>query len=202
LYDLTVLASSKDPKAMPAFVGSHPDFQHFLGWVKTAPWTGSYAEERYNSINAFLFTDASGTDHAVRWSLVPTETVTPVTPDDLAKLGPDFLEQEIQQRVGNHPVKWTLVVTEANPGDQTIDPNQPWPEDRKSVQLGTLTISKIETEPDGPCRDIVFDPTILPDGIRPSDDPFPAARSAVYQESFNRREAEADKYPTSGGAKP
>jgi catalase len=123
-----------------------------------------------------------------------------VTPDDLGKLGPDFLEQEIQQRVANHPVKWTMAVTVANPGDQTADPNQPWPEDRKTVQVGTVTISKIETEPDGPCRDIVFDPTILPDGIRPSDDPFPPARSAVYQQSFNRREANADKYPT--GAKP
>jgi catalase len=200
LYELTAAAGSGDPKAVPAFVGGHPDFQKFLGWAKGAPWNGSYAEDRYNSLNAFLFTDASGADHAVRWSLLPMETVTPVTPDDLGKLGPDFLEQEIQQRVANHPVKWTMAVTVANPGDQTADPNQPWPEDRKTVQVGTVTISKIETEPDGPCRDIVFDPTILPDGIRPSDDPFPPARSAVYQQSFNRREANADKYPT--GAKP
>lgn len=194
MYQLTAAAGSADPKALPDFVGSHPNFQRFLGWAKSAPWNGSYAEDRYNSLNAFLFTDASGTDHAVRWSLLPTEPVVPVTPDDLAKLGPDFLEQEIMQRVGNHPVKWNMVVTVANPDDQITDPNQPWPEDRKTVQVGTLTISRIEAEADGPCRDIVFDPTILPDGIRPAD-PFPAARSAVYQESFNRREAEADKYP-------
>jgi catalase len=66
-----------------------------------------------------------------------------------------------------------------------------------------VTVAQIEPEPDGPCRDITFDPAVLPDGIKTSDDPFPAARSAVYAVSYDRRTAEANAYPhTPAGAKP
>ena len=45
--------------------------------------------------------------------------------------------------------------------------------------------------------------TVLPPGIKTSDDPFPAARSAVYRVSYDRRTAEAKDYPrTETGAKP
>jgi len=36
---------------------------------------------------------------------------------------------------------------------------------------------------------------VLPDGISVSDDPFPAARSAVYARSFDLRTAAEDQYP-------
>ena len=62
-------------------------------------------------------------------------------------------------------------------------------------------MQKIEAEADGPCRDINFDPTILPSGIRTSDDPFPAARSAAYARSYDLRTSEAKDYPrTPAGA--
>ena len=38
-------------------------------------------------------------------------------------------------------------------------------------------VDRIHPEHDGPCRDINFDPTILPDGITVSDDPFPEPAS-------------------------
>jgi catalase len=70
------------------------------------------------------------------------------------------------------------------------------------VDVGTLTVQQIEPERDGPCRDINFDPTVLPAGITTSDDPFPAARSAAYSRSYNSRTAEASYYPrTATGAK-
>ena len=96
-----------------------------------------------------------------------------------------------------------MVVTVANPGDPTADPSKAWPEDRRTVEVGTLMVQQIEAERDGPCRDINFDPTVLPSGMRTSDDPFPAARSAAYAKSYDRRTAEAKDYPrTATGAKP
>jgi catalase len=109
--------------------------------------------------------------------------------------GDDFLDADITQRVHNAPQKWTLVVTVANPGDPTADPTKAWPEDRRKVEAGTLVVNAIEPEPDGPCRDLNFDPTVLPAGMHVSDDPFPAARSAAYSVSFNRRTAEDKDYP-------
>jgi catalase len=202
-YEHLVASASKDPNAMKTFAGVHPEIAAFGAWAKSAPWTGSYAEERYNSLNSFILIDNSGAEHAVRWSLLPAAQPIPISPDDLAKRGPNFLEQEIAERVRGGPLRWTMVVTVANPGDPTADPSKAWPEDRRTIEVGTLTVQQIQPERDGPCRDINFDPTVLPTGIRTSDDPFPAARSSTYAKSFDRRTAEAKDYPrTATDAKP
>ena len=200
-YELLLASGSKDPNAMPTFVGAHPEFAKFGDWAKNGPWTGSYAEERFNSLNSFIFTDSSGGEHAVRWSMIPAAQPVAVSPEELAKRGHDFLEQEIAERIRSGPLRWTLSVTVANPGDLTADPTVAWPEDRRTIEVGTLIVQKIEAEADGPCRDINFDPTILPSGIRTSDDPFPAARSAAYARSYDLRTSEAKDYPrTPAGA--
>ena len=202
-YELLLASASKDASAMRTFSGAHPEIAAFGAWAKSAPWTGSYAENRFNGLNAFIFVDNSGAEHAVRWSLLPAAQPVPVSPDDLAKRGPNFLEEEIAERVRGGPLRWTMVVTVANPDDPTADPSKAWPEDRRAVDVGTLTVEEIQPERDGPCRDINFDPTVLPSGMRTSDDPFPAARSSVYAKSYDRRTAEAKDYPrTATGANP
>ncbi len=199
--DLQIASASKEPDAMAKFAGAHPEIAAFGGWAKSAPWTGSWAEEPYNSLNSFIFTDGSGNDHAVRWSLTPAAQPVPVPPEELAKRGPNFLETEITDRIKSGPARWTMKVTVANAGDQTADPSKAWPQDRRSVEVGSLIVQQIEAEADGPCRDINFDPTVLPNGIRTSDDPFPAARSAAYRVSYDRRTAEEKDYPrTATGA--
>jgi len=203
-YELLLASGSKDPDAMKTFAAAHPEFAAFGAWAKDGPWTGSYAEDRFNGLNSFVFTDGSGAEHTVRWSLLPAAAPPmPVPPDELAKRGPDFLEREIAERVRGAPQRWTMVVTVANPGDPTADPSKAWPENRRVVEIGTLIVQQIQPERDGPCRDINFDPTVLPSGMRTSDDPFPAARSSVYAKSFDRRTAEAKDYPrTATDAKP
>ncbi|GLK69117.1 catalase family peroxidase [Hansschlegelia plantiphila] len=192
-YEL--LKTPKDPNAMKAFAAAHPEIGAFGAWAKSAPWTASYAEERYNSLNSFIFTDSGGEDRAVRWSFIPEATPVPVPAEDLPKRGRDFLEKEIAERIAAGPARWTLAVTVAEPGDPTADPSKAWPAGRKTVEVGKLVAQKIEPEADGPCRDVNFDPTVLPSGIRTSDDQFPAARSAAYAVSFDRRSAEAKDYP-------
>jgi len=194
-YELQMAAHSDDPNAIPAFAAGHPEFAAFGAWAKSAPWTASYAEDPFNSLNAFVFVDGGGAEHVVRWSLLPQAEVVPITEDALAKLGPDHLEAEIATRVAAAPQRWTMIVTVADPGDPTSDPSKAWPAGRRTVEVGTLVVDKIEAERDGPCRDINFDPTILPDGIRVSDDPFPAARSAAYARSYDLRTAEVKDYP-------
>jgi catalase len=202
-YELLLASGSEDPNAMKAFTAAHPEFAKFADWAKNAPWTASYAEERFNSLNSFVFVDGSGAEHVVRWSLLPAAQPVAVSPDELAKRDPDFLEQEIAQRVASAPQRWTMVVTVANPGDPTADPTEAWPANRRSIEVGTLVAQHVQAERDGPCRDINFDPTVLPSGMRTSDDPFPAARSAAYAKSYDLRTAEAKDYPrTETGAKP
>jgi catalase len=194
-YELLGITASKDPNAMTGFAAAHPEIAAFGAWAHSPDWTASYAEEPYNSLDAFIFVDGSGAEHAVRWSLRPEAQAERITPEDLGKRGADTLEREITERVAAAPQRWTLVLTLADPGDQTADPSRAWPEGRRTVEAGTLVVQRIEAEEDGPCRDINFDPTSLPDGIRVSDDPFPAARSAAYAKSYDLRTAEAKDYP-------
>jgi catalase len=202
-YELLLASKSKDANAMKNFIAAHPEFAAFGDWAKNAPWTDSYAEDRFNSLNSFVFVDNAGAEHVVRWSLLPAAQPVPISQDELAKRGPNFLEQEIAQRVATAPQRWTMVVTIANPGDPSADPSKAWPEDRRTVEVGTLVAQKIEAERDGPCRDINFDPTVLPTGIQVSDDPFPAVRSAAYARSYDLRTAEAKDYPrVATGTKP
>ena len=194
-YALLTASGSKDPNAMGSFIAANPEFKPFGAWAKAGPWTGSYAEERYNSINAFRFIDASGTARAVRWSLLPAARPVTVDPATLDAGGSDLLEQEITKRVQAGPVRWTMQVTVADPSDAVADPSKPWPTGRRTVDVGTLVASQVQPERDGQCRDINYDPTVLPDGMATSDDPFPAARSAAYAVSYDRRTAEAADYP-------
>jgi catalase len=126
---------------------------------------------------------------------VPSVDPVVLTPEALAKQDPDFLQQDITKRVAAGPQHWELIVTVANPGDPTSDPTRAWPADRKAVDVGTLTAEQIEPESDGPCREINYDPTVLPAGISTSDDGFPAARSAAYRVSYDKRTAEEKDYP-------
>lgn len=204
-YDLLVASGRKDdPDAMKNVAAAHPEIGAFGAWAKSAPFTASYAEERYNGLNSFVFTDSTGADHVVRWSFVPKAQPETVPAADLEARGPDFLESEIAKRVAAGPQSWSLVVTVAEPGDPTADPSKAWPDGRRTVDVGTLTVDRVVPEADGPCREINYDPTVLPDGMRTSDDPFPAARSAAYAVSYNRRTAEAADYPrtTATGARP
>jgi catalase len=88
----------------------------------------------------------------------------------------------------------------AMPGDTIDDSTRQWAKSpgRQRIDAGTFVIDHAQTQIDGPCRDIVFDPTILPDGIAPSSDPLLAARSSTYHVSFERRTREEASARTSG----
>jgi catalase len=195
-----------DPQATANFFAAHPQTQGFNNWARTAPWTGSWADQTYNSLDAFRFIDAKGDSHLVRWSMVPTAAVEPVPQAALATQGPDFLAQDLTGRIAQAALNWHLEVTLAAPGDPSNDATVAWPADRPRLDVGTLVVTRSEPEADGPCRDYNYDPTILPAGIAISDDPLLAARSAAYAKSFDVRTAEAADYPRhpkpSAGAQP
>jgi catalase len=122
--------------------------------------------------------------------MVPVDAFAPNQPTPAQRQDPNYLFDALIARVARGPVQWHLVVTVGQPGDLTDDATVPWPEDRAHIDVGTLTIDSISDEAHGVCRDINFDPLILPAGIAASDDPLLSARSAAYSRSFTRREGE------------
>ncbi|VVD80119.1 catalase [Pandoraea aquatica] len=177
-----------DQAKLQAFFAAHPDTQPFRDWVKGHPPSSSYANAAYYGINAFYFVDANGQRTAVRWSMQPELPFDTVT--DKEKGDANYLASELYARLKQGPVRWHLVVTIADPGDPTDDATRQWPATRKQIDAGTLVLSQAASQDDGACRDVNFDPTILPAGIEPSGDPLLAARSAAYALSYKRRTRE------------
>ena len=134
--------------------------------------------------------DRQGTDRMVRWSMRPRTPFVAMTPDQLKAADPNFLMEDLNRRLAAGPLVWDMVVQIAAPGDPITDPSKAWPDTRQEATIGTLTLAHAEPQANGPCRDINFDPLILPTGIAASDDPVLHARSAAYSVSFNRRERE------------
>jgi catalase len=179
-----------DPVRTADFLVHHPETRAFMEWLRDAPLPSSFANGTYYSINAFRFIGAADDSRYVRWSLVPEAPFEAIDKTKLAAQPADFLFDDLLERLGKGPLLWHLVVTVAEPGDVTDDATKTWPKERANVDVGTLVIDRASTEEEGLCRNITFDPLILPAGIEPSADPLLAARSAVYATSLARRDGE------------
>lgn len=180
-----------DPQKMAAFLDRHPETAAAMKIIKQAPPAAGFADSTFHGLNAFRFTNGAGATVPVRWSAVAQES--PERPSSTH--GKDYLFNDLIRTVAQRPVSWRLVLTIGEPGDPTHDATKPWPQSRRSIDAGTITITAVQTEAPGNGRDINFDPLVLPDGISASDDPLPPARSAVYARSFTRR-AEEPKTPS------
>ena len=180
-----------DPRRLAAFFGTHPETAAFLAWVKTAKPSASFATESYWSLDAFELVDGHGQRHPVRWRMVPQ---TPVS-DVASPGGNDYLAADLQQRLAQAPLRWRLLITLAQPGDAINDATKEWPAARASVDAGMLVLTRTEPQESGPCRDINYDPLILPNGIEASGDPLLPARSAAYADSYLRRTGEEAHLP-------
>ena len=182
-----------DPARMKAFVASHPETAAFLAYMKTAPLPSSFANGTYYSINAFRFIAADRQGRAVRWQFEPETPFAALDPATLDKQPRDFLFDDLLARIRKGPLKWHMIVIVANPGDRTDNATVRWTGPHQRIDVGTLVLDRAATEEQGDCRDYNFDPTILPKGVGLSDDPLPAARSAVYSASFRRRAIEGPR---------
>jgi catalase len=193
-----------DPAAVDAFMAAHPETRAFGALMRTRPIPSSFANGSYHSINAFRFIDADGAARAVRWSLQPEAEFSELDRsrfDALNARDPDFLFNDLRARLARNPQRWHLVVTLAAPGDRTDNATVQWPETRERIDVGTLVIERALPESAGPCRDVTFDPLVLPPGIAASDDPLLSARSAVYAASLRRRSGEGAR-PGAPGTMP
>jgi catalase len=183
---LAIIASPPDaakPTKLEQFFASHPNAPKAFGSAATPD---SYADEEYHGIDAFIFVSKSGQRQAVRYLLVPEKSVH-LTPEEAAKQPPDFLSEELTERIARKPVVFHLKAQLAEPGDQTKDGSQPWPDDRKVVELGVLTLNKVVPNSLEAEKKLLFVPTTLTAGIELSDDPLPSVRAAAYAVSFARR---------------
>jgi catalase len=181
-----------DPANLKAFRASHPETVEALKVIEGEPRSSGFGNSTFYGLNAFHSTNAAGDAIPVRWFLRPTQ------PFEAASTAPapqdkNYLFEALIAHIHRQPLRWHLIVIVGRPGDTTNDATIAWPAEREQVEVGTITLDRVESDDTSAARDINFDPLVLPTGIAPSDDPLLSARSAVYSQSFTRRAGETKR---------
>lgn len=176
-----------DLALMGAFLEAHPEAVPGIQAALSAKPLESYARSVYNAIHTFHLENAHGERRAVRYTLVPEAGIATLEPEDALGRGPEYLREEVIDRLSDAPVVFALVAQLAEPGDPEDDPTVAWPDERERVTLGRLELTGPETEREQGDDVLVFDPTRVTDGIECSDDPILHARSHAYAVSVLRR---------------
>jgi len=176
---------SPHPSPIEAFLGSHPRALKFV--IDNKPLPVSFATLPYYGNTAFIFVDAKGAKRAGRYQIVPVAGLASLDSAAAAQAGPNYLFDELPRRLVRGPVRFRLYVQLANPGDPTNDASVVWPDDRKRVELGTISVTRVAPNDDALERSLTYNPIFLTDGIELSDDPLVPLRSAVYALSVQHR---------------
>ncbi len=175
-----------DPAKAGAFFAAHPESAAAVKLLQSGAPSSGFADSTYNSLNAFVLTSESGTETAVRWAMVPEDAVQPAAQPST----PDTFFEGLIARIKQGPVRWHLVLTLAEDGDDPSDATKPWAATNQQLDVGVLTLDHVEAEEHSLARSINFDPLVLPSGIAGSSDPLLSARSAAYSVSHRRRMSE------------
>jgi catalase len=175
---------------MLCFVARHrgavPGLRSLIGH----PPIRSFAAADFHGLHAYHLVGPQGLRQAFRYHWISTlQDDRNVTKQEAALWPPQFLVEEMRQRVARTPVTWKLMFELAQDGDPTHDQTLRWPASRQRIHAGTLTLTAEHPDQDI-VEGMVFDPTGVPRGIECSDDPLLAFRSAVYGASHAARTRE------------
>jgi catalase len=178
-----------DPARMKAFLARHPETVQALTVIKGQAVSSGFGNSTFHSLNAFRFINSAAESIPVRWLLTPMQPFEAASTAS-APQHKNYLFDTLIAQINRQPLRWHLIVIIGQPGDPTNDASIAWPAGRQQVEVGILTLDRVESEETSAARDINFDPLVLPVGIAPLDDPLLSARSAVYSQSFTRRASE------------
>jgi catalase len=176
------------PTPIEVFVSRHPAAMAFVNMPK--PFPTSFAKERFFAVSAFKFTNAEGTVRHGRYRILPeigTEHLEAAAA--AAAKTPNYLLDELSERIVAGPVKFQILVQLSEEGDPVDDATVQWPENRRLLRFGTITLDTLAPNNEAEQRQIIFDPIPRVDGIETSGDPLLEPRATVYLLSGRRRRA-------------
>jgi catalase len=175
------------PNAIEQFLGGHPAALKFVQIPKPIPT--SFARESFFAVSAFKFTSADGTGRIGRYRVLPVAGNEYLGEAEAASRSPNFLFDEIKQRVAREPIRFRIVVQLAEDGDTVDDATVRWPEERPQLAFGEISLQGIAPDNASEQQHIIFDPIPRVDGIDASADPLFEPRANIYLMSGRRRRA-------------
>ena len=176
-----------DAEKIKAFRASHPDVAPLGEYMAAHNPPVSYATSDYFGIHTFKFINQKNQTTLVKWQFVPQAGVTLLTDAEMTSKPARFLDEDLIARTAAGPVKWDMVLTIGQTGDEEVNPTVYWPKDRKTMKAGVLTITKAYAQKGADCEKINFDPLVMTEGVAPTADPVLNFRSTAYASSFARR---------------
>lgn len=184
--DLSKLSGSPLEK----FLGAHAAALRFVQTPKPPP--SSFARESFYGLVAMRFLNQSGAARYGRYRILPEAGEEHLDAAAVAAKSPNYLFDEMEHRIANEPVKFRVVVQLAEDADTVDDVTVQWPDTRKMIEVGKLSLTEPVLDQLHEQKQIIFDPIPRVDGIEPSDDPLLELRAAVYLLSGRRRRAAPD----------
>jgi catalase len=172
------------PTPLDTYLAEHPVAKSFLESQQPPPV--SYATLSYFGVNTFKFTNSRGETTFGRYRIEPQTGNQFLSKEEIAKASPDYLGDEIRERVKNKPVRFNFRVQIPKPGDKINDPSIAWLDTRKIIELGVIEIIEVVPDNDAAERSLLFLPARLPEGIEPGDAMI-QARNPAYLVSYERR---------------
>ncbi|MGJ7505954.1 catalase family peroxidase [Variovorax sp. GT1P44] len=172
------------PTAVERFLADHPVAKTFLTTQKPPPV--SYATAAYYGVNSLKFTNGDGKSVFVRYRFVPRDGEHYLTTEALKAKGPGYLRDELSQRLAKGAIAFDWFAQIASDGDRIEDPSIAWPDERKLVKLGTLSVVTLADDA-ATDKQTLFLPGVPHAGIEAAD-PMLTLRTSAYPLSFRGRQ--------------
>jgi catalase len=179
--DLTHIPGSP----LERYLGTHPAALAFVQAPK--PPAASFGRETYFGLNAMRFINKENVPRYARYRIIPEAGNEHLDAAAAAAKGPNYLFDELEERIAKEPVRFRVVAQLAEDGDAVNDVTVQWPDSRKFLDLGTVSLTEPVLDQAHEQKQIIFDPIPRLEGIEPSDDPLLELRAAIYLISGRRR---------------
>lgn len=164
----------------------YPESGAMIDNIRKMQAPASFATGQYNSVHAFYFTNQEGQRQPIKYFWEPESGVETLSPLDAVALPIGFFEADMEDRIAEGPVRFRLDVILGEPEDPTDDPTKEWPKNREKLTLGYLEITEEAPEAEG----VIYDPTLMTEGIECSEDRILNFRHDAYRISHQRRMSE------------
>ena len=155
--------------------------------LASRPMPASFVRECYFAVNAYRFVSKNDVIQYGRYRIYPEAGVERLDSTAAAATPPNYLFDELRQRLAASKPRMHIVVQVALPGDIIDDSTVHWPQERDEIDFGTVELSGIVPNNDAEQQHIIFDPIPRVDGTKPSSDPLLQPRADVYLLSGRRR---------------
>jgi catalase len=182
-----------DPAKVKAFNDANPDVLLQARHFASQPVPASFGSVNYWGVHGYGFVNSSGAKQFGKWIFEPVTGLQGLTDDEAKAKGPNFLFDDLRQRVKEGKVAFNFNLELAQAGDNIDNATVPLPQGRKKVNLGLLKVTSVSEDGGGPCLMITYNPMVMPKGIQASADPMLPARAAPYVVGLGRRLGEGAK---------